>query len=109
MTLSDEDRRRIDEEEYRKLSRERLERTVRAEADSHVSIVQPIEAPTQPSPATAGTTVPLSPFAVHCATGFISGSVVAGAVATGGLSLIPIGCGALIYGVYKLGSRSRVK
>ena len=33
MNLSDDDRRRIDEEEYRKLARERLERTVRIEAE----------------------------------------------------------------------------
>ena len=102
MTLSDEDRRRIDEEEYRKLSRERLERTVRAEADSHVSIVQPIEAPTQPAPATRVFFTPASLLIAVCAP-----SVAYGAVATGGLSLIPIGCVALIYGVYKLGSRSR--
>jgi hypothetical protein len=43
MTLSDEDRRRIEEEEYRKLARERLERerlerTVRAEADIPTSV-----------------------------------------------------------------------
>ena len=37
MTLSDEDRRRIEEEEYRKLARERLERTVRVEADIRTS------------------------------------------------------------------------
>ena len=107
MALSDEDRRRIDEEEYRKLSRERLERTERIRADTPMPIVQPIEAPIQPSPATTGTTVPLSPFAVNCATGFIGGSVVVSAVATGGLSLIPIACIAGLYGVYKLGSRSR--
>ena len=33
MPLSEEDRRRIEEEEYRKVARERLERTVRLEAD----------------------------------------------------------------------------
>jgi hypothetical protein len=43
MTLSDEDRRRIDEEEYRKLSRERLERTVRVEADIRTSGDQRVE------------------------------------------------------------------
>jgi hypothetical protein len=37
MTLSDEDRRRIEKEEYRKLARERLERTVRVEADIRTS------------------------------------------------------------------------
>jgi hypothetical protein len=37
MALSDEDRRRIEEEEYRKLARERLERTVRVEADTRTS------------------------------------------------------------------------
>lgn len=37
MTLSEEDRRRIEEEEYRKLARERLERTVRVEADIRTS------------------------------------------------------------------------
>ena len=43
MTLSDEDRRRIEEEEYRKLARERLERTVRIEADIRTSGDQRIE------------------------------------------------------------------
>ena len=43
MSLSDEDRRRIDEEEYRKLARERLERTVRIEADIRTSGDQRIE------------------------------------------------------------------
>jgi hypothetical protein len=43
MTLSDEDRRRIEEEEYRKLARERLERTVRIEADIRSSGDQRVE------------------------------------------------------------------
>lgn len=43
MTLSDEDRRRIEEEEYRKLARERLERTVRIEADIRTSGDQRVE------------------------------------------------------------------
>ena len=43
MTLSDEDMRRIEEEEYRKLARERLERTVRLEADIRTSGDQRVE------------------------------------------------------------------
>ena len=43
MTLSDDDMRRIDEEEYRKLARERLERTVRVEADIRTSGDQRLE------------------------------------------------------------------
>lgn len=43
MTLSDEDMRRIEEEEYRKLARERLERTVRLEADIRTSGDQRLE------------------------------------------------------------------
>ena len=43
MTLSDEDRRRIEEEEYRKLARERLERTMRIEADIRTSGDQRVE------------------------------------------------------------------
>jgi|GEM_PF-5746994 len=43
MTLSDDDMRRIEEEEYRKLARERLERTVRIEADIRTSGDQRVE------------------------------------------------------------------
>jgi hypothetical protein len=43
MALSDEDMRRIEEEEYRKLARERLERTVRLEADIRTSGDQRLE------------------------------------------------------------------
>jgi hypothetical protein len=43
MALSDEDMRRIEEEEYRKLARERLERTVRIEADIRTSGDQRVE------------------------------------------------------------------
>lgn len=43
MALSDEDMRRIEEEEYRKLARERLERTVRIEADIRSSGDQRVE------------------------------------------------------------------
>ena len=43
MTLSDEDMRRIEEDEYRKLVRERLERTVRIEADIRTSGNQRVE------------------------------------------------------------------
>jgi hypothetical protein len=45
MALSDKDRRRIDEEEYRKLSRERLERTERIEAEIRTSGDQRLEVP----------------------------------------------------------------
>jgi hypothetical protein len=45
MTLSDEDRRRIEEEEYRKLARERLESTLRIEADIRTSGDQRLEMP----------------------------------------------------------------
>ena len=45
MTLSDEDRRRIEEEEYRKLARERLQRTLRIDAEIDTSGDQRLEEP----------------------------------------------------------------
>ena len=109
MTLSDEDRRRIDEEEYRKLSRERLERTERIEAEIRTTGDQHIAPPAQAPQEIQGTTVAVNPLVISAASGFISASVVVSAIATGGISLIPIACVAGIYGVVKLASRSKVK
>lgn len=43
MALSEEDRRRIEEEEYRELVRQRLAKTVRLEADVHMQSDQRME------------------------------------------------------------------
>ena len=101
MTLSDEDRRRIDEEEYRKLSRERLERTERIEAEIRTTEDQQIAPPAQAN--TVAVPTPLAYFAA----GSMGAVTVAAAIATGGMSLIVPGACLGIYGVYKLGSRSR--
>jgi hypothetical protein len=104
MTLSDEDRRRIDEEEYRNLSRERLERI---EAEIRTTGDQQIAPPAQAPPETQANTVAIpTPVA-----GFLAGSagaaIVGTAIVTGGMSLIGAGIALGVYGIYKLGSRSR--
>lgn len=119
MTLSDEDMRRIDEEEYRKLSRERLERTERIEAEIRLERTERIEAeirttedqqiapPAQAPPETQANTVAIPTPLAYFAAGTMGAVTVATAIATGGMSLIVPGACLGIYGVYKLGSRSR--
>jgi len=107
MALSDEDRRRIDEEEYRKLSRERLERTERIEAEIRTTEDQQIAPPAQAPPETQANTVAIPTPVAYFAAGSMGAAIVGTAIVTGGMSLIGAGIALGVYGIYKLGSRSR--
>jgi hypothetical protein len=104
MTLSDEDRRRIEEEEYRKLARERLERTERIEAEIRLERTERIEAeirttgdqqiapPAQAQPETQANTVaatdPLRIFGPPALVLVAGAATVAGAVAFAPLAVL---------------------
>ena len=94
MTLSDEDRRRI-EEKFRKLARERRERTVLIEADTPTPSVEQ-EPPKQPAPATEGETVTVPSGVYVFAFIWTVGTVPMVVFYTKGIALIPLAIFALI-------------
>jgi hypothetical protein len=88
MTLSDEDQRRI-EEKFRKLARERRERTVMIEADTPTPSVEQ-DPPKQPSPATEGDTVAVPSGVYAFAFIWTVGTVPMAVFYTKGIALIPL-------------------